>query len=80
MRESENDPKEFWKLLEQLKSEGVVKTDFVFSIEPERWIEMFQGLLYNPDNHDESNIKQDELQRIGYTKISVDEVKKSLKK
>ncbi len=81
MRESERDPKQFWKLLEQLKSEYAVKTDFVSSIEPERWIEMFQGLLYDPNNHTDCNIKRDELQKIPYMsiEISIKEIKNSLK-
>ena len=80
MRESESDPKQFWKLLEQLKSEGADKTDFVASIEPERWIEMFQGLLYDPNNNTDCRIKRDELQKIPYIEISIEEMINSLKK
>ena len=47
MHDTNNDPKRFWQLLEMLEKK--TKTDYVPTITPSKWTNMFKKLLFSPE-------------------------------
>ena len=78
MHDTNNDPKRFWQLLEMLEKK--TKTDYVPTITPSKWTNMFRKLLFDPGLTNFEIEKDDEEHVIMNKMITKEELLTATKK